>query len=280
MSFERQSFSDQLSIETPEQVELRYGVAGIGSRFVAVLVDHLIQLVALVLEILLFVWIGSAVPDSVKDTSMDMAGKWFVAILIFLNFAFFAGYFALFEAYWKGQTPGKRLMKLRVIKDSGRQITFFEALSRNVIRFFELSIPGMYLTAVITMALNKQNKRLGDFVAGTIVVHERVEDQPLLVRPNTSIFSAAAAPLEPWKPIARQMFPADAVTKLDHRDLVVIETFFSRALDLSIELRAHMADRLARQMTSKMGVPLPEGNPERALESIVFLMRGSGRQGW
>jgi len=283
MSFERQNFFDQLSIETPEQVELRYGVAGIGSRFVAVLVDHLIQIVVLFLEILLFFWIAKAASGSGSDSpnsSLDTAGKWFIAIVIFLNFAFFAGYFALFEAYWKGQTPGKRLMKLRVIKDSGRQITFFEALARNVIRFVELTVPGLYLSGVITMACNKRNKRLGDFAAGTIVVHERVEDQPLLVRPHTSIFSTTTAPLEPWRPTVQHMFPADVVAKLNHQDLVVIETFFSRALDLDIDMRAHMAERIAKQMTSKMGVPLPEGNPERALESIVFSMRGSGRQGW
>jgi len=277
MSFERQSFSDQLSIDTPEQVELHYGVAGIGSRFIAVLIDHGIQIAVFVVELLLFAWIGSSAPDGVKDAPMDTAGKWGIAILIFLNFAFFAGYFALFEAFWKGRTPGKRVMKLRVIKESGRQITFFEALARNVIRFFELTVPGLYLAAVVTMACNKKNKRLGDFAAGTIVVHERVDEQPLLARRATSIFSAIAPPVEPWRSPVQQMFPADAIAKLGQQDLVVIEAFFARALDLSLETRAQIAERLAKQMMAKMGTSLPEGNPERALESIVFSMRGSGR---
>ena len=280
MSFERRGFSDQLNIDTPEQVELHYSVAGIGSRFVAVLVDHLIQLGVFIVEVLLIVWAAHSVPDSVKNQPLDTAGKWFIAILIFLNFVFFVGYFTLFEAYWKGQTPGKRVMKLRVIKDSGRQITFFEALARNLIRFVEWAVPGAYLTAVITMLCNKKNKRLGDFAAGTLVVHERLEDQPLLVRPANSIFTAASpapAPLEPWRTAVPQMFAADAVAKLTHQDLIVMEAFFARALDLSLEVRAQMAERIARQMTSKMGVPLPEGNPERALESMIYAMRGSGR---
>ena len=75
----------------------------------------------------------------------------------------------------------------------------------------------------------------------------------------------------------QQMFPADAIAKLGQQDLVVIEAFFARALDLSLETRAQIAERLAKQMMAKMGTSLPEGNPERALESIVFSMRGSGR---
>lgn len=80
--------------------------------------------------------------------------------------------------------------------------------------------------------------------------------------------------------MVKQVFPADPVAKLSHQNLVVIETFFSRALDLSIEMRAQMPERVAKQMTSKMGVPLPEGDPERALESIVFFHTGQWRQGW
>jgi uncharacterized RDD family membrane protein YckC len=169
-SFERSSYSDQLNIDTPEQVELQYNIAGVGSRFVAALLDYLIQLVCYLVEILLFVLIASGAAATHTDSAMDTAAKWVVAILIFLNFAFFVGYFALFEAYWRGQTPGKRVMKLRVLKDSGRQITLFEALARNLIRVIDY-LPSWYLVGVVTMLCNKGNKRLGDLAAGTIVVH-------------------------------------------------------------------------------------------------------------
>jgi uncharacterized RDD family membrane protein YckC len=289
-SFERTSYSDQLNIDTPEQVELQFSIAGVGSRFVAALVDYVIQTVCFFLEVLFFALFVSSGGNAEE---LDALGKWFIAILIFLNFAFFTGYFALFEAYWRGQTPGKKLMKLRVIKDSGRQITFFESLTRNLIRIVDY-LPGMYLVGVVTMLCNKANKRLGDLAAGTIVVHERLDEQSVLLQTNTRLITPAggfvappANPSQPWapqpetlapwaKPIVA-LFPADAVARLTPQDLIVIESFFARMLDLPMETRAAVAYRMAAQMAAKMRVPVPEGNPERALEAIAFQMRGSSR---
>ena len=268
----QQGLAQQLYIDTPEQVELQFAVAGIGSRFVAQLLDFLIVFVSLVLELLFFAWVGANAPKN-QSASLDTAGKWALAVLIFLNFAFVVGYFALFEAYWHGQTPGKRVMKLRVIKDSGRQITFFEALARNTVRLIDY-MPGLYLAGVITMLCNKQNKRLGDLAAGTLVVHESRDEQPLLPQHNAFLPAREAAE---WKnPVVSGVFAADDVAKLKAVDLVVIDTFFARALDLDVGVRAAMALRIAQQMAVKMGVTLPDGNPERALEAIAVAMRGGG----
>jgi len=273
------SGGSQIEIATPEQVELQFGIAGIGSRFVAQLVDLLIMLAFFFVEFLCFLGLAAAAPSQ-PDAHLDTAGKWFVAFVILINFLVFWGYFTLFEALWRGQTPGKRLMKLRVIKDSGRQITFFESLARNLIRFLELFIPGLYLTAVVTMLCNRRNKRLGDFAAGTIVVHESLEETPLVFQTSTTLVApvsfAAHEPerLAPWATPVEARFPADAVARLGAQDLVVIETFFARMLDLPLDTRAAMAQRIAAQLTAKMGVALPEGNPERTMESIAFQMRG------
>jgi uncharacterized RDD family membrane protein YckC len=281
-----QSFHDELNIDTPEQVDLRYAIAGIGSRFVAILLDSLIltgcYVVALLALVLIFS--GAAALGGKASAQLDTAGKWVLAIFIFFNFLLIWGYFALFEAFWHGQTPGKRVMKLRVIKDSGRQITFFESLARNLLRFVDY-LPSLYLTGVITMVCNRRNKRLGDFAAGTIVVHERADEQPLMIQTSTTIIAPVGFSTQPWqsealapwaKPITA-MFPADAVARLDAQDLVVIEAFFARMLDLPLETRAALAYKIAGQMAQKMGVPLPEGNPERAMEAIAYQMRSSGR---
>jgi uncharacterized RDD family membrane protein YckC len=284
-TFERQSFSDQLHIDTPEQVSLQYAIAGVGSRFVAALLDNLIIVAFYILAFLGLVLVsaGASAAGGKVGTELDTAGKWVLAIFIFLNFLLIWGYYALFEALWRGQTPGKRVMKLRVIKDSGRQITFFEALARNLLRFIDY-LPGFYLVGVITMLCNQRSKRLGDLAAGTIVVHEHADETPMSFHTSTTLVapvSFSAAPFEqqrlaPWaKPIVA-LFPADAVAKLGAQDLVVIETFFARMLDLPLETRAAMAYRIAGQMAAKMGVPLPEGNPERIMESIAFQMRSGG----
>ena len=274
---------DEHYIDTPEQVELRFSIAGIGSRFVAMLLDTMILYFALLLVVLIFVVFLSALGPELGD-KLNNAGMWFVAILILVVFAVYWGYFALFEAFWHGQTPGKRVMKLRVIKDSGRQITLFEALARNLLRAID-SLPSIYLVGVITMLCNKRNKRLGDMVAGTIVVHERADEQPMLIQTSTTILAPKTLDATPWQAsnssvwgqAVPSLFPADAVAKLSAHDLVVIETFFARMLDIPTETRAAMAYRIAGQMTAKMGATTEESNPERILESIAYQMRGSGR---
>jgi hypothetical protein len=176
-------------------------------------------------------------------------------------------------------------MKLRVIKDSGRQVTFFEALSRNLLRFVDY-LPALYLVGVITMLCTKRHQRLGDLAAGTIVVHERTDEQPLLIGRGMTILPVSEAQAFDSARVnaaAQGMaaLPADAVAKLGPDDLLLIETFFARALDLTPSTRWEVATKIANQMAVKMSgdanaVPLP-GNPERFLESIAFAMRSAAR---
>lgn len=275
------SFTDQLNIETPEQVDLHLPIAGIGSRFLAILSDTILQLGALLLLFMTFALIGSsswAQRQSTPSHHSSTSDKWALAIVILFFFLLFWGYFSLFEAFWNGQTPGKRLLKIRVIKDSGRQITLFEALARNLLRVVDMQL--MYLVGVISILCNREQKRLGDFVAGTIVVHERSEDQPLMAH-NSRTFTAALYPQpvveDRLRPDTAEL-PADAIAKLGPQDLNVIETFLGRALDLSMELRDDMARKIAQRMAAKMEVSLPEGlRPETFLEEVAYRMRSQAR---
>ena len=280
------STPDQLNIATPEQVDLRFPIAGLGSRFLAILADHTLQLlVYILLGVILYATSATTSIGHAVDRQSQTAQKWLAALFILLNFLIFWGYFALFEAFWNGQTPGKRLLKLRVLKDSGRAITLFEALARNLLRIVDL-FPSLYLTGVISMLLTRENKRLGDLVAGTIVVHERSADQPLLAhmsRTFTTPLATAATPR--FTPSARAAWlaheatlPADSVARLTPADLHIIETFFARALDLPIEKREALAARIATQLTARMALtPAPEVPPERLLELIAHRMRATGR---
>ena len=257
-------------------MELEFSIAGIGSRFVAVLLDHLLIGVAFLLLTILSAFIFDSL-----ERHLGLLGKWTLAVFIALNFLLYWGYFTLFEAFWRGQTPGKHVMKLRVIKDSGRQITLFEAMSRNLLRIVDY-LPAFYLAGVITMLCTKRNQRLGDLGAGTLVVHERSDEQPLLIERGTSIMPARLTPaaFDPFASAAAQSagsLPADAVARLHADDLLLIESFFARALDLSLATRAEIAGRIAAQMAAKMGIAVPEGNPERFLEAIAYAMRSSAR---
>jgi uncharacterized RDD family membrane protein YckC len=96
----------------------------------------------------------------------DTGAKWLVAGVVLFYFLLYSGYYSLFEAFWNRQTPGKRLLKIRVIKDSGRQITLSEA-PRNLLRVIDM-LPSFYLVGVITMLCNREQKRLGIWWRGRL----------------------------------------------------------------------------------------------------------------
>jgi uncharacterized RDD family membrane protein YckC len=272
---------DQLTIDTPEQVAIRFPIAGIGSRFLALLTDSVVQGIAYAILFFIFFLILTSAPR-LAGIIVNRAGeKWLIAAILLVVFLLRWGYYTVFEAFWNGQTPGKKLCRLRVIRDSGRQITFFESMTRNLIRAVD-SLPGFYAIGIVTMLCNRRSKRLGDFAAGTLVVHERAAEPPLwggsASRTITAgAFAATPAPPPIVDPYAVDL-PADAVARLTADDLNVIDHFFARAIDIDIARRHALAERLAQQMTAKMGIAMPEGvTPERVLESIARILRGIRR---
>lgn len=277
---------DQLTIDTPEQVAIRFPVAGIGSRFLAILADSLIQFAAYAVVFLVIFLIAVSAPRINGFIMTRISDKWIIAVIILLYFLLYWGYFTLFEAFWNGQTPGKRLCKLRVIRDSGRQITFFESMTRNLIRVVD-AFPSFYAIGIVTMLCNRRNKRLGDFAAGTLVIHERAPEPALWGGSASRTITAgaftpaAAPPVSVVDPNAVDL-PADAVARLTPDDLNVIDHFFARAIDIDIPRRRALAERLAQQMTARMGIDLnaltAQGvTPECLLESTARILRGIRR---
>jgi uncharacterized RDD family membrane protein YckC len=262
------------AVETPEQVSLHFPLAGLGSRFLAVMIDLLIQGAANFVLIIVVVLAFSAVEKTGAAGHLsDTAAKWFAAGIILFYFVLYWGYFSLFEAFRNGQTPGKRVLNIRVIKDSGRQITFFEALARNLLRVVDW-LPGIYLVGTISILLTKQNKRLGDLVADTIVVHERAEEFSGYVSlPFSS--GSFAAPYASSPQLSE--IPADRVARLSGEDLLLIDSYLARALSLPLETRAQLASRLLDGLCSKMDIAVPtQAPPERTLESLAYALRGYG----
>ena len=252
---------EKLTIETPEQIALEYPLAGIGSRFMAFFYDSLIQLILALIAVLLVLFVS---PDLGKY--WPSAWNWVAAIWVFLFFCVYWGYFATFEALWNGQTPGKRKAGIRVIKDSGRPITAFEAIARNFMRAID-GMPSMYGVAVIAIFIDKRSRRLGDMVAGTVVVHDKKEEsaQPFL---NTSSSEVMATP----------MASANIASKLTLQELDVIETFLNRRLDLPPAVREQSAKKIADAIAAKLEVPGQERGPdEKFLEAVAREYRNTAR---
>ncbi|HEX9990628.1 MAG TPA: RDD family protein [Chloroflexia bacterium] len=159
---------EQLTISTPEQVAFHYEIAGIGSRFLASLLDHLIISVALLLVYCASI---AVLPAMLATDNGEAVLYLIVAVLVLVVFIIFWGYFAIFEAVWNGQTPGKRAGRLRVIRRTGQPIGASEAMVRNLIRIVDF-MPGFYGIGLISMFIDKEARRLGDFAAGTIIIRE------------------------------------------------------------------------------------------------------------
>jgi uncharacterized RDD family membrane protein YckC len=223
---------DKLTIETPELIPLEYPLAGVGSRFLALALDSLIQVIAGVVLVI----IGMLIEIPGKPSHRK--NVWLAAIGIIFFFLIQFGYFTFFESIWNGQTPGKRRFRLRVIKESGRPITVFESVIRNLMRTID-AFPGFYGVGILSALLSKSNKRLGDYVAGTVVVHE----QPLANKIQ-----------EDWaqKPVAFGV--GYDVAQLAPDDFQLIEAFLGRRAQLAPQVRRKMAREVARRLAAKLKI--------------------------
>jgi uncharacterized RDD family membrane protein YckC len=265
--------SNQLSIETPELVDLEMPLAGIGSRFIALLIDYLVWLALLVLGIVGISLLGPSMREAPGPTS-----KWAIAVVILIPFLIFWGYFTLFEAFWGGRTPGKRVARIRVIQRSGRGISLFEAMTRNLLRIVD-QFPLIYGVGIASMFLTRQHQRLGDLAAGTLVVHDREQLTASSFESHGRIITPMPTPPSAVKEI-QVALPGGGypVERLRVVDLEVLENFFARRLDLPESVRTHMAERIAAGLRERMGLPTrPEGSTERFLEHAAKQLREVAR---
>lgn len=235
---------DILIIETPERVPLHFALASIGNRFLACAIDHAIQALTLII-----IFIGFFVLANTTDLerAFSTAPKWVYAVMILVLFLILTGYFAFFEWIWSGQTPGKRWLKLRVIREDGRPITFWEASVRNLIRSFDMMPAPFYSIGLISVFSTTRDQRVGDMVAGTVVVREREAEAPAFAKVFASPVSDPAL-RRSFKPVN---FTAN-LNSLTESEIQVVETFLRRRWDLPDVPRQWMAWRVSLPILYKL----------------------------
>ncbi|MEW6736698.1 MAG: RDD family protein, partial [Acidobacteriota bacterium] len=227
------SFDDDLIIETPEHVELTFALASVGNRFLASLIDHTFQALAIViLGIIMFSY-----EESLRSLIGSIGFTWLAAIVIVAFFLVYFGYFAFFETIWSGQTPGKRWLKLRVIRTDGRPISAFEAMGRNLMRSFDF-LPGGYGIGVLSIILSKNSQRLGDMVVGTVVVKERSDEAPQL----EEVLSVHEQEMRQQQ--ATMLLHRFDPRRLTEQEWLVIETFLRRRQELPETVRRTTATQI------------------------------------
>lgn len=244
---------ETLIIETPERVPLAFALASIGNRFLAVAIDHFIQYLTIFIVAWAFIsWSGISergLGES-PDVILQEMSKWTIAIMIIVLFLLFTGYFIFFEWLWNGQTPGKRLMKLRVIREDGRPITLWEAIARNLLRIFD-NLPWFFLPiysiGLISIFLNNRDQRIGDMFAGTVVIRERTDEAPSFAETFSNQISDAA-----FRRVQRQVVFQTNISLLTDDEIEVIESFLRRRWDLTERQRIWMAWRIALPIMYKL----------------------------
>jgi uncharacterized membrane protein SpoIIM required for sporulation/uncharacterized RDD family membrane protein YckC len=227
-----ETLDQHVDVETPEQVVLSYTIAGIASRTAAALIDYAVLLVVGLLIVLV------VLPFGPRLRSMP----WPAAILSLVTFCIYWGYYVLFEGLWDGQTPGKRQLGLRVVRDGGYSITFGTSAVRNLVRLIDLQpgfVFGAYSVGILSAVLSRSGKRLGDYAAGTIVVRERA----------VAISSGDSSPAM----VATAAEPAGALTAaLTDDEYALLDRYMARRNSLDVHRRAQFAEQLAVRFRDRL----------------------------
>ena len=239
------------SISTPENVDLHLEIAGVGNRLLAQLVDSLINLLTALLVIIMAVITGYLI--SVSPIDSQTKSIWYgvlAMIAIFIIFIQLNCYFIVFEAIWQGQTPGKRVAEIRVIEANGQPLGWAGAIIRNLLRM----VDQILFLGLLIMLFDKNERRLGDMAAGTIVIREHKPDisttQLLLANPTS----------------AANLLDIGRVTPAEY-DLIV--DFLKRRKSLAKGYRPLVAQKLAKYFHEKLGaIDNQDSAPEAYLEQV------------
>lgn len=249
---------NRVTHQTPESVELEFTLAGIGSRAWALLIDY--HVVAAILVLFLSIWlaISSVIVDAwTRFFGTENIELWFLAIAILVTFAINTGYFVFFETLWQGQTPGKRLAKIRVIQVDGKLIGLQQATLRALLR----SIDDTLFVGALLIMLAKKEQRLGDLVAGTIVVQA-----------ETAIASTLTLDNAAQETVNELLQTSADFSQLLPDDFATIRDYLHRRENMSLKAREQVSLNLAKQVKTIIGLeqlPTPL-KPDLFLEAVYL----------
>jgi uncharacterized RDD family membrane protein YckC len=242
-------YEDRITIQTPEGVDLELTLAGVGSRFVAAFVDALIRL-ALFLALALATGLGRDLFGGFGSEISAMS----IVVLSISGFLLMFGYDIFFEVLSSGRTPGKRWSGLRVVRVGGRPVGFVASAVRNIVRIVDF-LPIFYGVGMVAVAVNRNNQRLGDMAAGTLVVREvRAEER---------------RPAPPESPAARDELAAWDVSAVTADELAAVRRFLQRRTELPGDARERIAGQLSAALRPKVAGPVENHPPEAFLERLA-----------
>ncbi len=250
-------YFNKITLQTPESVKLEFVLAGIGNRAFALLIDYTVLGLALTAMVLLWIFLSYQLINYLDRVNISYSGlqNWLIAIPFLIFFTLFVGYFVIFETLWQGQTPGKRFVKIRVIQENGRPVGLAQSTLRAILRPLDDSL----WIGTFFILLGKREKRLGDWVAGTVVVQEEH-----VIASETFILSSHA------QGAAQQLLQIIDFSLMLPDDFAVIREYLQRRAVMNPYARDQTATRLSQQMKALLQVgslSLDTLNPDLFLEA-------------
>ena len=232
---------NRFTLHTPESVELEFTLAGIGNRAYALVIDYIF--LGLILIVFL---VGALIFNSVLvKTIANLVGStnglelWSIAVQVLIGFFIYVGYFVFFETVWSGQTPGKRYVKIRVIRDDGRPVRLQQSTLRALLRPFD----ELFFIGVFLIVFNQREKRLGDLVAGTLVIQEEQTVKAAAFKVSTSA-----------KSLAKKLLTDADISRLLPEDFTVIREYLQRREAMIPNARNDVSKQLATQVKQIIGL--------------------------
>jgi uncharacterized RDD family membrane protein YckC len=234
-------WTDEMRIDTPEQIEVDLELAGLGSRFVAQLIDWFWKVFATaILALLCMIVLGVLGWGNLFDEPTTM----FLAVVVTVLYLLWLGYGIYFEVRCNGQTPGKRTAGIRVIQAGGAPIDFRAACIRNLLAVADF-LPAFHLLGALLILLSERRQRLGDMAAGTVVTRERVES---LGGNPTDDLSAYAS--------EEYTFTPAQLSSLTATDRNLLREFLRRHKGMEEHNWERLACKMAATFREKTGYPL------------------------
>jgi uncharacterized membrane protein SpoIIM required for sporulation/uncharacterized RDD family membrane protein YckC len=241
---QRDSLDQTVQVETPEQVAFSYSIAGVGSRAAAALMDYMLCLAP---GALLATFLMPLFARSENGEPRSELGLLLMAFLILAQFAALWSYYVIFEALFDGQTPGKRRMGLRVVQDGGYSVSFAASAVRNIARIIDMQPILFYVVGMVSVAFSRSGKRLGDHLAGTMVVEEKA----VHTLPDTR-----RAPVSDDAPV---------IALLTEDEYALLERFVARRQTIDADRRRALSDQLLARFHQALG-STPGSGPAQLLE--------------
>lgn len=255
---QKQKVDTRVVVETPEGADFQFVIAGAGPRAMAWFIDRLIQfgIIAIISILAMFL-----LPFGEAGAGLGMG--WILISSFVLDWF----YFALFEGYWNGQTPGKRSNGLRVVRTNGTPIDPISAIGRNFLRAADM-LPFFYTIGMISMLMTRRLQRLGDLVFDTMVIDERRE-----------WISRAGGLTANIEALARSECPRRF--SVPERTLAVIERLFESDRIISEARREEIARPLSQALRERLGYVDPPPDPRnphaffrsQGFRQTLFLLR-------